>query len=103
MWRLGNYTIHVPSHVERIPVTTDPELIAALERLERHFRGAPAARIIHELALKGAEATERERRERHAVVDARVERVDRPGRARFRALKTLISFLASHHRSLTSA
>ena len=65
----GCYTIHLPARFQRIPVTNDPELAAALARVEGHFRGAPAARIVHDLALKGAEALERERGERGAAVE----------------------------------
>ncbi len=63
----GRYTIHVSSWLERIPVANDRELTAALARVERHFSGAAAARIVHDLALKGAEALELERGERGAA------------------------------------
>jgi hypothetical protein len=50
----------MPTRYRRIPVTNDPELAGALARVEHHFAGAPAARIVHELAIRGAEAIERE-------------------------------------------
>jgi hypothetical protein len=63
----------VPTRYRRIPVTNDPELADALARVERHFGGAPAARILHDLAIKGAEAVEREQNERAAAIERLVE------------------------------
>ena len=70
----------LPAHFRRIPVTVDPKLAAALVHARRRFPGAPAARILRELALEGAEALERERWPR----------------------ATLMRFLASVHELLTS-
>lgn len=50
----------MPTKHQRIPVTNDPDLADALRRVEPLFQGAPAARIVHDLAIKGAEAIERE-------------------------------------------
>ena len=54
----------MPTQHPRIPVTNDPELAAALARVEHYFPDAPTARIVRELALKGVEAIEREQDER---------------------------------------
>ena len=51
----------MPTNHRRIPVTNDPELAEALARVASHFPGAPAARVVHDLAVKGAEAIARER------------------------------------------
>jgi hypothetical protein len=59
----------VPTQHPRIPVTNDPELADALARVERYFPDAPTARIVRELALKGAETIEREQGERGAAVE----------------------------------
>ncbi len=58
----------MPTRSRRIPVTSDPELADALARVERHFAGAPTARIVRELAIKGAEAIEREQKERDQAI-----------------------------------
>jgi hypothetical protein len=50
---------------DRIPVTKDPALAEALDRA-RPLIGAdkPTARLVHDLAIKGAEAVVQERRQR---------------------------------------
>src|SRR5207253_9402907 len=58
------YTLAMPTKHRRIPVTNDQELADALARAEPYFRGAPTATIVHDLAVQGAPALERERRER---------------------------------------
>lgn len=63
----------MPTRFQRIPVTNDPALADALARVDRHFPGTPAARIVHDLALKGAEALEREQSERDAAIERLVE------------------------------
>jgi hypothetical protein len=63
----------MPTPYRRIPVTSDPELADALARVERHFAGAPAATIVRELAIKGAEAVEREQQEREQAVERLVD------------------------------
>jgi len=52
----------MPTRHQRIPVTNDPELEDALRRVSRYYSGTPAARVVRDLALKGAEAIEREQR-----------------------------------------
>ena len=59
----------MPTRYRRIPVTNDPPLAEALARVERHFDGAPAAKIVHDLAIKGAEAVEREQGDRAQAIE----------------------------------
>lgn len=59
----------MPTRYRRIPVTNDPELAEALARVEHHFTGAPAAKIVHDLALRGARDLERERNEREDAIE----------------------------------
>lgn len=54
-------------------MTSDPELAAALARVRPHFAGAPAAKIVRDLALKGAESLEREQAERDDAIERLVE------------------------------
>ena len=64
----------MPTKHQRIPVTNDPDLTEALRRVESLFHGAPAARIVHDLAIKGAAAMEREQAERAAAIERLIER-----------------------------
>jgi hypothetical protein len=59
----------MPTRRPRITVTNDPELAAALSRVDRFFPDAPAARVVRDLAIKGAEAIEREEDERGAAIE----------------------------------
>jgi len=59
----------MPTRYQRIPVTNDPELADALRRVSRHYAGTPAARVVRDLALRGAEALEREEQEQKAAFD----------------------------------
>ena len=59
----------MPTQHPRIPVTNDPELAEALARVEHYFPDAPTARIVRELALKGAEAIEREQGDREGAIE----------------------------------
>ena len=63
----------MPTRHRRIPVTSDPELTDALHRVAPHFAGAPAAKIVHDLALKGAEALEREQSQRREAIERLVD------------------------------
>lgn len=63
----------MPTRHRRIPVTNDPELAEALARVEQFFAGAPAARIVRDLALRGARDLERERTERAEAIERLVE------------------------------
>ncbi len=46
----------MPTPHRRIPVIRDPELNAALSRVARRYPGVSAARLVHDLAIRGAEA-----------------------------------------------
>jgi len=59
----------MPTSWSRINVTNDPELRAALERVAPYFRGAPAARVVHDLAIRGAEELLRANGDREAAVE----------------------------------
>jgi hypothetical protein len=59
----------MPTKHPRIPVTKDPALAEALARVERYFDGAPAARIVHDLAIKGAEALVEEQRRHDEAIE----------------------------------
>jgi hypothetical protein len=59
----------VPTKHPRIPVTNDARLAEALARVAPHFQGLPTATVVHDLALKGAEALERERAERGRALE----------------------------------
>src|SRR6266511_277916 len=67
------YTASMPTNHRRIPVTNDPELAEALARVASHFPGAPAARVVHDLAVKGAEALAREREGSEQALERLVE------------------------------
>jgi hypothetical protein len=45
---------------QRITVARDDELANALERMRSYFPDKPAAALVHDLAIKGAEAVEEE-------------------------------------------
>jgi hypothetical protein len=51
----------MPTNWKRIAVTNDPELAEALERVAPFFPSTPPARVVHDLAVKGAEAVVGER------------------------------------------
>jgi hypothetical protein len=59
----------VPTVHPRIQVTNDPELAEALARVARFYAGKPASQVVRDLAIKGAEAVEREQGERAAAID----------------------------------
>jgi len=59
----------MPTNHRRIPVTNDPELAGALAQMAPYFPGAPAARLVHDLAIKGAEAVAREHRARGEAIE----------------------------------
>ena len=52
----------MPTPWKRIPVTQDPELAEALQRVARYYPGTAPARVVHDLAVKGADAIVEERR-----------------------------------------
>ncbi len=59
----------MPTKHRRILVTKDPQLADALARAEPYFPGAPTATIVHDLAVKGAQALERESQEREQALE----------------------------------
>ena len=59
----------MPTRYQRIAVTNDPELAEAVRRVQRYFGDAPAARVVHDLAVKGAQAVESEQRDRTAALE----------------------------------
>lgn len=59
----------MPTKHARIPVTNDPELEEALARVEPYFAGMQRARVVHDLAVKGAEAVAREQQEREEALE----------------------------------
>jgi hypothetical protein len=67
----------MPTRHRRIPVTKDPELAEALARVEHHFAGAPASKIVRDLALRGAEDLEREQNDRNDAVERLVDLASR--------------------------
>jgi hypothetical protein len=71
----------MPTQHPRIPVTNDPELADALGRVEHYFPDAPTARIVRELALKGAEAIEREQKERGEGIERLIALFTQPNDA----------------------
>jgi hypothetical protein len=70
---LGVTLTHMPTRYRRIPVTSDPQLTDALARVEHHFAGAPTARMVRDLAIKGAEAIEREHEERDQAIERLID------------------------------
>jgi hypothetical protein len=66
----------VPTKHQRIPVTNDPELAEALARVAHVYAGEPMSRVIRDLAIKGAEAVERENGEREAAIDRLIALTD---------------------------
>jgi hypothetical protein len=50
-------------------VTNDPELAEALGRVSPYFPDAPTARIVRDLAIKGAATVEREQQARREAVE----------------------------------
>jgi hypothetical protein len=59
----------MPTRYRRIAVTEDPELADALARVAAFTADAPAATVVHDLAVKGAEAFLAERKEQEAAIE----------------------------------
>lgn len=62
----------MPTHWKRIAVTQDPELTEALERVAPFYPDVAPARLVHDLAVKGAEAVEEERRRSTEAIEAAI-------------------------------
>ncbi|MBA3436846.1 MAG: hypothetical protein H0U14_02470 [Thermoleophilaceae bacterium] len=66
----------MPTAHPRIAITRDPELAAALDRAgDLLGRDVPAARLVRDLALRGARALETDDAERHSRRRAFAERI----------------------------
>lgn len=66
----------MPTGYPRIAITRDPELDAAIERSAALVgRSVPVARLVRDLALRGARSLEREDTERRARRRAFAERI----------------------------
>ena len=63
----------MPTKHQRIPVTNDPELAAALARVARFYAGQPASRVIRDLAIRGAEVVEAENARRAEAIEWLIE------------------------------
>src|SRR3954464_12688850 len=64
-----------PPRHDRIPVTKDPELAAALERVAPLVPvGTRPATLVRDLALRGADALLAERRDDHAAIERLIAR-----------------------------
>ena len=59
----------MPTKHRRIAVVQDEELSAALESVATLSADAPAATVVHHLAVKGAEALLAERKEHEAAIE----------------------------------
>ena len=59
----------MPTNWKRVNVTCDSELSDALESVAPYFRDAPAARVVHDLAVRGAQDVVREHGERDAAAE----------------------------------
>ncbi len=65
----------MPTKHERIAVTKDPELTAALERVAGVVEpGAKPATLVHDLAVLGADTLIAERRDRQEGIDRLIAR-----------------------------
>jgi len=59
----------MPTKHQRIPVTKDEELETALARVRPLFPDTSAARIVHDLAVRGAAEVVREREQHEAAIE----------------------------------
>jgi hypothetical protein len=65
----------MPTRHDRIPVTKDPELAAALERVASLVPpGVKPATLVHDLAVRGADALLAERRDDSAALEGLIAR-----------------------------
>lgn len=69
----GCYTYLVPTKHQRILVTKDAELADALARVESLFDETPTATIVHDLAVRGADAMLNEEERRRAAIERLIE------------------------------
>jgi hypothetical protein len=65
----------MPTRHARIPVTRDPALAEALDRVAPLVEpGRPAATLVHDLAIRGAETLLAEHERRAAAIERLIER-----------------------------
>ncbi len=60
----------MPTKHQRIAVTRDEELGQALERVEGLFPGLPVARVVHDLAVRGANAAVADEARRREAIES---------------------------------
>ncbi len=72
---LRSYTSvqHMPTKHPRIAVTKGAELEAALARVRSEFAGVPEARVVRDLAIRGAEAIAADEERRLALTEKLIE------------------------------
>jgi hypothetical protein len=70
---LGATLRPMPTKHPRIMVTKDEELADALARVERLFDGTPAATIVHDLAVRGADAVLADEQRRREAIQSLIE------------------------------
>lgn len=72
---LRSYTSvqHMPTKHPRIAVTKDAELEGALARVRSEFVGVPEARVVRDLAIRGAEAIAADEERRLALTEKLIE------------------------------
>ncbi len=63
----------MPTKHPRIAVTKDEELADALARVETLFDGTPTATIVHDLAVKGADAVLADEQRRREAIQRLIE------------------------------
>lgn len=59
----------MPTKHQRVNVTKDPELAAAIAKARPLTNGAPEATIVHDLAIRGAEALVADAARRQGLLD----------------------------------
>ena len=69
----------MPTPWKRIPVTQDPELTDALHRVAPYFPAVAPARIVHDLAVKGAEVVVHEQRMSEDAIERLIAFSTEPG------------------------
>ena len=68
----------MPTKFDRIAVTKDPELIAALERVAPLVPDAKTATLVRDLAIRGAQALLADQERKQAALERLIERSTSP-------------------------
>lgn len=63
----------MPTAHKRIPVTKDEELAEALARVASPYPDVSPARLVHDLAIKGADAAIEQRRKRDESIECLIK------------------------------